>query len=531
MKKFTHIGITCFCLLAVTILCSCSKNEEVKENALTDEKQANVSYAQNKLPSDAQPACALSQAKLNSWFTNGSPSTNGAVQPANSVAFTNTSNCDFYNWSQQMFLWLTSPTYNGSIALLSPTFYTVLPDDSLKAHSGLLKSRLGAFFAPSRKPNGSLSRQLIQNDPNKPIQAVAFVGKDKSVQTTQAQAGGGNALIAQNGSLVYYITFVNDMFAYYASGVKAGKLDGSQFPTTAAGRDAIMKYARQNKFPIPSDSNALVMEIKSSWIELDSIPASERSNFITVKAIIPTYSKTSQQWVPEGSRTTTLALVGIHVVGSVAGHPEMIWATHEHHSNAPNAAYPYINTKGDSVNVPQDTGNNWIFSNNAADTKPNISHMTVDSLGNIVATKSHVVSASNTLRYFVWGSDPTVQPNPLDINAATSNSELISLNNSINSLWSSPDIRKNYLLMGATWTSGGLAPNGNSFPPAASGSAVGTSQLANSTMETSFQGPTSFGGSCFGCHNGTDSQGNPSLNPGVISHIFSSLKPVKAAKK
>lgn len=524
MKKFTDISIKIFCLVCVIISWSCSKSDDQKNIALTNEKQTDFTYAQNTLPPDPKQSCTLSGSDFNSWFASGTPSTNGAVNAANSVQFTNTGNCDFYKWSEQMFLWLTSPTGNGSITLLSPTFYTVLPDSTLQ-------KRKFAFFAASRSSNGSLSRQLIQNDPKKPLQAVAFLGKDKKAQTTEAQAGNSNALIAQNGSLVYYITFVNDMFAYFASGVKAGKLDGSKFPTTAADRDAIMNYARQNKLAIPSDSNALTLEIKTSWVELDSIPSSERGNFITAQVIIPTYTKSSQQWVPNSSRKATLALVGIHVVGSVAGHPEMIWATLEHHSSTPNASYPYINTKGDSVTVPQDTGNNWIFSNNAADANPNMSKMTVDSVGNINATKETVpISASNTLRYFVWGSNPAVQPNQLDSSAAASNSELISFNNSIRSLWSSADIRKNYLFMGATWTRKGTAPNGNSFPPFADGVAIGTSQLANSSMETSFQGPTSFGGSCFGCHNGTDSEGNPSLNPSVISHIFKSIKPIRAKK-
>jgi hypothetical protein len=43
--------------------------------------------------------------------------------------------------------------------------------------------------------------------------------------------------------------------------------------------------------------------------------------------------------VPNGQKTVNLAMVGMHVVGSTKGHPEMIWATFEHIGNAPNDDY------------------------------------------------------------------------------------------------------------------------------------------------------------------------------------------------
>ena len=45
-------------------------------------------------------------------------------------------------------------------------------------------------------------------------------------------------------------------------------------------------------------------------------------------------------------KTVLMALVGMHVVGSTAGHPEMIWATFEHKNNAPNSSYTYLSTSG-----------------------------------------------------------------------------------------------------------------------------------------------------------------------------------------
>ena len=60
-------------------------------------------------------------------------------------------------------------------------------------------------------------------------------------------------------------------------------------------------------------------------------------------------------------------------------------------------------------------------------------------------------------------------------------------------------MRTNYVMTGATWTENGAAPTG-SF---STGIDVGTSQLANATMETFQQTSTSFNAfsnNCFSCH-------------------------------
>jgi hypothetical protein len=46
---------------------------------------------------------------------------------------------------------------------------------------------------------------------------------------------------------------------------------------------------------------------------------------VTIQATIPTYEKvTPTQWNVNGTKQVELAMVGIHVVGSTAGDPEMI---------------------------------------------------------------------------------------------------------------------------------------------------------------------------------------------------------------
>src|SRR5438132_502879 len=92
---------------------------------------------QQALPTDAGSSCltSLTSAEFNSWFESGAVSLNGAVKPANSVLFPDIPNCSFYKWSEQMFLWLTSPAPprygSGGLVINTPAFYDVsLPDAS-----------------------------------------------------------------------------------------------------------------------------------------------------------------------------------------------------------------------------------------------------------------------------------------------------------------------------------------------------------------------------------------------------------------
>src|SRR4030095_1538131 len=101
---------------------------------------AGTSGAQT-LPADAKATCTVSGPVFKSWFASGSVTLNGVVNPANSVPFPNTPNCSFYQWSEQMFLWLTSPaprSYGGGAHVFdSPAFYDVTPPDK-KGHRAFL---------------------------------------------------------------------------------------------------------------------------------------------------------------------------------------------------------------------------------------------------------------------------------------------------------------------------------------------------------------------------------------------------------
>lgn len=547
---------------------------------------AGCAMAQVTLPSDAASFCTVSPSEINTWFVTGSPTLNGVVHPANSVAFSDDPNCDFYKWSEQMFLWVTSPAPSfyggGSRIFTSPVFFSVSPLDANDERTlepnttgGLLNLRIRdpqvninrrpfvidregrmleiersddkpALLPRVRNAKGNLvelsrvrrdtkgalmlldrSDKEIERpkpearikgaDLTKPIRVRRFI-IDKShifidragnvFDVEQGQADGG-VQRAQNGSLLYYATMVNDVYAYFLTGVKNGAISTNQFPTTMSDLNEIVNFATAHGKTIV-DAEALAVEVKTAWIETTGLASPDQ--YIRVKGTIPTYDESNQDlWTPTGSKTTELALIGIHVVGSTAGHPEMIWATFEHINNAPQATYDYINTSGAPVTEPQSTSGTWLLCSSGSTGPFNDMHM-VMSGNDIQALPPFHITASDIIRWKAFGAASNLSPNPISGSARRSNTEIISINNSVRGQLVSGDVRKNYIMTGATWTIGGAAPN--------STNQVGTSKLNNTTMETFTQGTSTLAAgtlNCFSCH-GT--------NTTDVSHVFGPLKPL-----
>jgi hypothetical protein len=386
------------------------------------------------------------------------------------------------------------------------------------------------------------AKPLIRKDLNQELTVQRFTVDDKPVflntlgnvvDVDQAEADGA-ILMAQNGSLVYYGIAVNDVYAYFLTRVKNGPVTlAAQFPTTAGELAQIKQFAitpggKPSPDPFP-DSRALAIEVKTAWVEAAGL--ANPTSYITMTATIPTYDQNQTthpgEWILNGQKTVQMALVGMHVVGSTAGHPEMIWATFEHKNNAPNATYTYDSTSSTTpVTVNPDFSAAYLFCASNPDINHlNKPHMGQDSLipANIAATSGFSISPSNTIRGNAWGAVAGVLPNPADTTVSASNSELISINNDVRGFLNSADVRNNYIMTGATWTINGAGPLGNFGNPGnvttADGTPVGTSQLANLTMETYQQKtiPTSFDTSsnnCFSCH------GKDGKNTTTVSHIF-----------
>jgi hypothetical protein len=591
------------------------------------------------LPANADTTCIVTPSQFAGWFQKNSVTPNGIVNPANSLTFIPNSNCSFYQWSEQMFLWLNSPapvSYGGGGGTIfnSPTFFDVSPTNSsgqrtLISHvAGVIRpfpvplrtkqvgpdglqvifDTAGRMLEVAPAKTSTAGKPLILNAAGRQVEigsatvangkavfldtagrpiagakpilakplmdkallavqprAVVPVGKFPLPAKTapmlivqkfsiganiifidpfgnpdpveQGQAEDDSVLETQAGSLVYYTIFVNDVYAYFLTGAKTGGITPAPtlFPTATADLTKIVNFALTKGKTFP-DPNALAIEVKASWVDASTL--SNPGTYITMNATVPVYSPACPPFpvnpavtmcTASGStQTKLLALVGMHVVGSVQGHPEMIWSTFEHVGNTPLGAYTY-SVGGAPTPVPQSTAGSWLFSAPGSTGPFNDPHMATAG-ANIKAASGFSISPSDTLRVKAFGAATDLLPLNTTVPSATeANTDIISINNSVRGMLMNPDVRANYLLSGATWTFGGAAPTFNSaMPPMNNSNQVGTSFLTNSTLETYQQGldSTSLKGStnCFTCHNGGTSLA-PTV-PDGLSHIFSDLQPL-----
>ncbi|RUL77643.1 hypothetical protein [Dyella choica] len=583
--------------------------------------------AQTVVPSNAKALCAVAPTTFASWFVSGKPSLNGAVNPADSIKFPNQNDCNFYNWSAQMFLWLTSPASGAygskGFVFTSPIFYNVSglsngkrtysqnqPDNPLpllnvraaqagehglqlvtdkngqifevvpatQAENGnsLLRNAAGKMIEirrveeqPGKKPKffDAADKEIVQPKAPKldttlalrvapqlatatPAEKKNFVqgfqvngevvfvdSNGNTIDPTQGQAGGlSGVLLAQDQSLVYYATMVNDVYAFFQTGTVNGTFPSgpsgySFFPTSAQQLTPVLRYAASKGSNLP-DRVALTMELKTSWIDTAGLPALglKPSDFITVTTTVPVYNRSNPKlWIPTSqTKQVNLAMVGMHVVGSVAGHPEMAWATFEHVTNAPSSGYQYTNVQGGTSSVPQGKAGKWAFASPTATVynlqkanykaAPNIQGQTYKDGTNTYVTD---ITPSDTLRSKAWGTGSDASDFVLE------NTEVISSDSSVLTQIAKGDVRANYIMTGATWTIHGQTvqnpPPGQTQP----NNQIGTNLLNNTTMETYDQGidARSNGSNCFSCHaNGSQPAGQPANT--AVSHIFTTLVPL-----
>ena len=448
-----------------------------------------LAAAQVVLPTDSASSCVVDQATFDSWFTDGTAAANAAVNPANGFDFpppaTNTK-CDFYKWGAQMFLWLTSPDAAAGIVLDGSAFYDVLPA-------------------------GNGQRHFVQNGESNNLMQLRSVKSITSEGT--GQAGGGDVLISAAGSLVYYGVHANDIYAWFRTGVSAGTLPGSDFPTTQAAVQAVADYAAGQGTQI-ANIDPSTMELKTSWVDASTVDASQ---FITAEATVPSYDRSQPgAWPETGTQSMTLALVGIHIVAPVLGHPELVWISYEHESNAPLADYVYTQSGGDQQLVAYSAAGSWTFEVDETYTPaiivPNASQQ---SDGSIAAKTGMQIGPVAVAQKNPWG----VAPGPN--NDAANTTDLVSLNAGLmGALKGFGDVRGNYYQLGGIWTVDGQLPLGGS-----DGTIRGGLRLANSTMETFHQYPDHNGftsENCFTCHS-VSSRDSDGVG---VSHIFGSLLPL-----
>lgn len=394
-----------------------------------------------------------------SWF----PTT---PQPVN-FAVSSTSNCSFHQYAWQQFLWLTQDSDADSS---QPNFLTFAYPQDLFVTSPLPY--------PGRAEGTSMLRLIPRDIKNEDD----FFGAE-SIN----QAGSGGVLIDQQGQVVFYAQLLNETWydfavdsGYNLPAKRAAAPDSLNFPTGGTGS----------------------LELKTAWrvaqtADSTFIPNAS-SRFITTQGMVPTVTIQNGEVHADTTKMipATLALVGMHVVGTVNGHPEFIWASFEHVDNA-----PLCSATPQGATNPA-TGNAWsLYTANLQCTGDDGSPC-----NQVPSTASF--SPTSVCQVNAYGDSSSTSQNTLNIQ---------SLNKSVHAQLGSSSILQNYYLLGGQWTSPGGLPA--IFADSADGDTTnihGSGQLANTTMESFTQDAT-----CFNCHNPDSASSTPFFRKNIsVSHAW-----------
>lgn len=345
------------------------------------------------------------------------------------------SDCEFYRWAWQTFLFVTQSAGDAD----SPPRFLSFP-----SASELLVSVHGRDHV----------RMFIPHN----MHAVL-------------QPGSLGMVIDQNGNVLYYGTHVSPEFV---------KFVGDNELTTS---DRLKNAPPDLQFPKGS------LELKSSWKIVAA--GDDAGGFFTVRAHVPVFrSKRNGEIVvdPINVREETLALLGLHVVGVVDGHPEFIWATFEHNDNAPDLPVGLSTQTSQAVDLTR----SWtLYAKGTKAVECNKKPERSTALKLFAEKKQTLAAPVSVFREFAFGGDD--EPDVIR-----------GLNNSVHDqLPLQLAIWKNYNFIGAMWLNDpdrdfkeNADFNGEAAVHSERKVLGGDVKLSNATMETFTQSIQN----CFSCH-------------------------------
>ncbi len=396
------------------------------------------------------------------WFPGGIPNP-PAVNPLLPLP-PGAPDCDFYKWAWQTFLYVTY----AEGADQQPRFVNYIAPLDLFANKAPLTLTL------ANRKKGSLN-------------LMPRGAKSASASTVDdvLQATSKGLIVDHSGRAVYYGTHLNDVFEKFVrrNGFDA---DVTKIGTFDAGT--------------PVDPGSV--ELKSSWKILD--PAvDDADQFFTIEADIPSLKVVTDAMGKKHIETDfqhprheTLALVGLHIVGTVKDHPEFIWATFEHVRNAPGLVGQKVDND-DAVDASSD------FTFYDLGVKRSECNQNARDMLTLDVTTQKLTPVTQVFRQFRYGSPD----NPMT-NINEPDDEVTELNRDVRGrLKNAKSVWKNYFLLGAVWIDN---PGMNFQPtdtPIADAVLAGETRLSNATMETFTQhelappvppGPAKP--NCFRCH-------------------------------
>jgi hypothetical protein len=364
--------------------------------------------------------------------------------------------CDFNEWSWESFVWATA-LVEGNV----PRFMTLhTPSELLTSNSGVKKNgvrtlKLGA-------------RSITPHIKNNPEVAGAIVEAD------------GNMLVSQNGYPVYASVHMNQ--AYF---------DTAKNNLIYTG-DYTKNAAKDDYFPV----GAAVF--KATWLRLDNGQTAPLGTF-TTQAEVPVLTVQNGNAVPVAGKfvTVTVALVGLHVVGTTINHPEFLWATFEHKLNSPEQPDNWF------APTAQSNPNNFTFYQaNTPFSQVNIANQNLPATLTFNEATQKFSPVTNVVLVNKTGGEnqPNGVQNIANLNKA---SQGFLANQS-----AAQAVFANYDLIGTVWmlpnTYVTTTPNWWNLNQT---NAVGSVNLANATAETFLQvasnGNMANVQNCFLCHNAT----------------------------
>ena len=399
--------------------------------------------------------------------------------PTEDTANLSAPDCAFHQWSWEAFVWATAIGVDGRARFTS--LHNV--------------DELGKKSPPAKgpKPLGLKPRDL------KPTGARQNRSGDDP-----AQAGGG-ILVDKNGQIVWYSTHMNDAyFAFLQQYGGSGYAQASpslNFPVGAAVFKAAWKVVPDGTTP------------STSYTEKTTVPllVNKPGGGIMVD--------------PSGkTRPVTVALVGLHVVGVTANHPEFLWGTFEQVENAPDLPLGMAYNSTDPVS-------NQSFTFYAANTPANACNPKSVTLKVSDPAKQTVAPVTNVFRQFATGgADPARTQDITAVNQAAQ-TEMAGMGK-LRPPQPSETVWANYKLIGTLWLKAcTLQPGVSQLEK----QGIASIDLANATLETFFQGPqNNFNGNsmanCFMCHNtGGSGPNSKKIYPGKdinLSHaLLDSIPP------
>ena len=473
-------------------------------------------FAQSFLPLDAKPTCAVTLEEFEGWIDLESDDL--VILPPESFIGSFDSECAFYKWGAQMFLWLTSP-----------------------ADAGYIFDSTG-FFDVAHDAPGSEKIAVVEVRPNGPDLPNIFGlrGDKPDFRGAAGQAGGGGVLLSQAGSLTYYGMHVNDAYVAFSNAFQADPAllnftDNTnsqefQFPSTLEDIERVVEVGLKTGViadDIEAAATALAagtLELKTSWVDAETVDAAEH---ILIQAQVPGFEREGDTlWPAAPEEFRDLAMVGMHIAGPVVGRPELVWISYEHLGNTPMGDYFYTTERDETALVRYDSAGSWIFTEDDAGwpgvMAPN-GKITSD--GDIGLDNGAAIEPQNIVQANPWGLGAG------SLDDLTNNTDLISLNASLIELLAAMDDpgnpRGNYYQLGGIWSDGTL-PMYQQYDVQRGGL-----NLANSTMESFHQFDMQLAEdnnfhprNCFDCHNVSGPKGDPENNLGVsVSHIFQGMAP------